>query len=83
METAVNLVELLSDIVDETALDKPLDWEGLNYDAMKAIAITHTIELFKEMPHRQETLQLMAMMAYLFIENTQLWTEIMQLKRVH
>ena len=81
MTSSVNLVELLSDIVDETALDKPLDWEGLNYDAMKIVAVTYTIELFKDMPHTTETLQLMATMAYLFIENTQLWTENMLLKR--
>lgn len=81
METKINLVELLSELVDETALDKPLNWEGLNYDAMKIVAITHTIELFKDMPHTMETIQLMAMMAYLLIENTQLWTENMQYKR--
>ncbi len=77
----VNLVELLSELVDETALDKPLDWEGLDYEAMKIVAITHTIELFKDMPHKPETVLLMATMAYLFIENTQLWTENMLLKR--
>lgn len=83
METSVNLVELLSDLVDETALDKPLDWEGLNYDAMKIVAITHTIELFKDMPHTRATLQLMATMAYLFIENTQLWTENLLHRKSH
>ena len=81
METSVNLVELLSDLVDETALDKPLDWEGLNYDAMKIVAISHTIELFEGVPHTRESLQLMATMAYLFIENTQLWVENLALKR--
>ena len=81
MDNSANLVELLSDLVDETALDKPLDWEGLNYDAMKMVAITHTIELFKGMPRSKECIQLMAMMAYLFIENTQLWTENMRNKR--
>lgn len=80
MESSVNLVALLSEIVDETALDKPLDWEGLNYEAMKEIAISHVIELFEGMPHTQESILLMATMAYLFVENTQLWTENMRLK---
>lgn len=81
MVTSINLVELLSELVDETALDKPLNWEGLDYEAMKNVAITHTLELFKGVPVNQETIQLMAMMAYLFIENTQLWVENMSHKR--
>lgn len=81
MEDSLPLVELLSDLVDETALDKPLDWESLNYESLKQVAILHAIELFQGMPHTQETLQLMATMAYLLIENTQLWTENMLLRR--
>lgn len=81
MEDSLPLLELLSDLVDETALDKPLDWESLNYEGLKRVAILHAIELFRDMPHTQETLQLMATTAYLLIENTQLWAENMLLRR--
>lgn len=81
MNSPINLPELLSELVDETAIDKPLNWEGLNFEAMKPIAIAHVIELFSELPHTARTLQLMATMAYLLIENTQLWTENLASKR--
>ena len=80
---AVNLPELLSELVDETALDKPLAWEALDYEATKRIAIAHSIELCQAQPHTQHTIELMAILAYLLMENTQLWAENLQLHRGH
>jgi hypothetical protein len=65
------LIELLSELVDECGLDKPLNWEATNYEEVKLIAITHALEVYE----KSSPLELQTILAYLLMENTQLWIE--------
>jgi len=79
-------VEAISQLVDDIALEKPLDWESFNYDSVKEVAILGAIEQVHDIYNSsslsdddKET-SIAAIIAYLMMENTQLWIEQMKSK---
>lgn len=74
-QTDVELLSVISTLVDECALDKPVNWELLNYEQVKEISVSNVIEIFKRFPDVGMNIELMTMMAYLLTENTHLWIE--------
>jgi hypothetical protein len=84
MKNTPALQELLSDLIDEIALEKPLDWESCNYEELKNLSISNAIEMvagfgikFEGMP----SISLLATIAYMLMENTQLWIDNYGLKQ--
>lgn len=75
------LASILSELVDECSFDKPLNWESLNFDEIKSTTIHAVIKLFRQYPQSAQSIEVMSMMAYLLIENTQLWVEQQLAKR--
>jgi hypothetical protein len=79
--------EMISELVDVIADEKPLDWENINYDSVKSIAILNMMEKYHETmndPQLSESGKehtLVAVLSYLLLENTQLWIEREESKR--
>lgn len=75
-------LSIIAELVDEIALEKPLDWESFNYEGMRDVAIQNTIEQYFSLIHNvrlnegMQELSLLAILSYLVMENTQLWLEI-------
>lgn len=75
-------LKFISELVDEIALEKPLDFESFNYDSVKEISILGAIETYtniinnSEMSQEDAELSMIATMAYLILENTILWITI-------
>jgi hypothetical protein len=80
------IVDVISELIDEIALEKPLDWESFNYDSVKQVAILGAIEHYQNIINNQDLNQqeketaLVSILAYLVMENSQLWIEITRLK---
>lgn len=79
-------LSVISELVDEIALEKPLDWEHFNYEGMRDVAIQGVLEQYFDLIHnvrlndQLKELSLLAILSYLVMENTQLWLEITKLK---
>ena len=78
----MNEIQFISELVDEIALEKPLDWESFNYDAVKEVAVVEAVEKYYQLQNESEDpkLGIMSIMAYLMMENTQLWIELRRIK---
>lgn len=79
------IVEAISGLIDEIALEKPLDWESFNYEATKQVAIMGAIEQYHNINNstlsdEEKRTSLLAVLAYLVMENTQLWIEMYKMK---
>jgi hypothetical protein len=80
------IVEAISELIDDIALEKPLDWEVINYDSAKQVAILGAIEQYQEIINspklndQEKETSLVSVLAYLVLENTQLWCEISRMK---
>jgi hypothetical protein len=78
---------IISSILDEIALEKPLDWESYNYEGMRDVAIQSTLEQYFSLIHNVkmngelQEIALLSVMSYLVLENTQLWLEITKMKK--
>lgn len=74
-------LEMISSMVDEIAMDKPVEWEKFNYEAIKRIAILGATEIFLDikgkldMDDEQKDLTLLSIISYLTLENTILWIQ--------
>lgn len=81
------IIEAISELVDEIALEKPLDWESYNYEATKQVAILGAIEQYyniinnTKLNDSEKETSLVSVLSYLVLENTQLWVEISRLKQ--
>ncbi len=79
-------LSVIAELIDEIALEKPLDWESYNYKGMRDVAIQGVLEQYFDLIHNPghndtfKELSLLAVMSYLVMENTQLWIEIKKLK---
>ena len=86
MITATNL-KYISELVDEIALEKPLDWESFNYDSVKQVAIDGAVETYlniinnPELNEEEQGMSFLAIVAYLMMENTQLYVEHLRSKQ--
>ncbi len=75
-------LQFISTLVDEIALEKPLDFEAFNYDSVKEVAIMGALDMYSdiinnsEMDQADAELTMIATMAYLILENTILWITI-------
>ena len=75
-----NDIGFISELVDEIALEKPLDWEAFS-PSLKEIAINESVEHLlsiinnPEMSEREKGLSIAAIFSYLTLENTILWVE--------
>jgi hypothetical protein len=75
-------LKFISELVDEIALEKPLDFESFNYDSVKEVAIMGALDVYNETINNSEMgqddaeLSMVATMAYLILENTILWITI-------
>ena len=86
MITATNL-KYISELVDEIALEKPLDWESFNYDSVNQVAIDGAVETYlniinnPELNEEEQGMSFLAIVAYLMMENTQLYVEHLRSKQ--
>lgn len=80
MITATHL-EQINSLVDEIALEKPLDWEAFNYETVKETAIQGALETYLSVINNPEFseddagITFMAIVAYTMMENTMLHIE--------
>ena len=71
----------ISELIDEIALEKPLDWEVFNYETVKETAIQGAIEMYMDvinntdMTEEDRGMSYLATVAYLMMENTMLHIE--------
>ncbi len=79
-------VQVISELVDEIAFEKPLDFESFNYESVKQVAILGAIEQYKNIMDSdvlddcdKET-SMVAILSYLVMENTHLWIEVKRAK---
>lgn len=80
MITADHL-KFISELVDEIALEKPLDWEAFNYETVKETAIHGAVEQYLDVINNQDLgeeeagISYLAIVAYLMMENMMLHIE--------
>lgn len=79
-------LDAVSELVDEVALDKPLDFEKYNWEAQKKLAILETCETYfgamdADLGVDGYHATIVAIMSYLLIENMILWTMIQENKK--
>lgn len=80
------IVEAISTLIDDIALEKPLAWEAINYESAKQVAILGAIEQYQniinnsKLTEDEKETSLVSVLAYLVLENTQLWIEMYRLK---
>ncbi len=78
---------LIKELVDEIALEKPLDFESLNYEGMRDLAIQGALEQWIDIQNNEnlndeaKELSVLAILSYLIMENSQLWVEQLRNKR--
>jgi hypothetical protein len=79
-------IEYISELVDEIALEKPIDFESFNYDSVKQVAILGAIEQYQNIINSEnlsdcdKETSLLAIFSYLVMENTMLWIEVKRAK---
>jgi hypothetical protein len=72
----------LSTLVDDIALEKPLDWESFNYESVKEVAIQGAIDSYIDIINNtalnesEKSLSILSILSYLIMENTMLWITI-------
>lgn len=75
-------IQYISEVVDEIALEKPVDWESFNYESVKELAVVEALEHYNEiinnpeMSSEEKHMTIVSIMAYLMMENAQLWIKI-------
>jgi hypothetical protein len=78
-------IEFISTLIDDMALDKPIDWESYNYEKTKDLAITQAYVKYQELIENKDPvameLGIVSMLAYLMLENAAQWIELMRLKK--
>jgi hypothetical protein len=78
---------LIKELVDEIALEKPLDFESVNYLGMRDLAIQGALEQYIDIKNNEslneeaKELSLLAILSYLIMENSQLWVEHLRNKK--
>ena len=78
IQPTAELCEALAEIIDEMGLDKPIDWESLNYDSMRNLAVLGAIETYENVMSMEgsdtnKALTLMSIIGYLQMENAAQW----------
>jgi hypothetical protein len=80
------IVSAISELIDEVAMDKALDWESYNYEASKQVAILGAIEQYQnimlntQLSDQEKETSLVSVLAYLVLENTFLWMDMYKMK---
>lgn len=71
-------LHLLADLIDDIALESPVDFESLNYEGMRDLAIQGALEQYYDLKNSQtlneehKELSIISIIAYLTMENTAL-----------
>lgn len=79
--TSTNLIAAVNELVDVIALEKPVDFEAINYEVVRSLSVTSAIEQYTsimnnpELDEASRQTSLIAIIAYLLTENTVLWIE--------
>ena len=79
IQPTADLCEALAEIIDEMGLDKPIDWESFDYDAMRNLAVLGAIETYDTVMsmdkhnESEKALTLMSIIGYLQMENAAQW----------
>lgn len=78
IKPTAELCEALAEIIDEMGVDKPVDWESLNYDTMRNLAVLGAIETYESVmsmsgSETNKALTLMSIIGYLQMENAAQW----------
>ena len=87
METMTGTVEMMqriSELVDIIAMEKPLDWESVDYESTKMISISSMLEQYYNLKIKTPDIfdeSVISIMSYLTLENMMLWIEIEQMKQ--
>jgi hypothetical protein len=87
MTISLQNLRYISQLVDEIALDKSINWEMYNYDAVKEVAIQGVLEVYftaandKDQSAEEKEISALAIMSYLVLENTVLHIENLRLKQ--
>jgi hypothetical protein len=87
MTISLNNLKYISQLVDEIALDKSINWEAYNYDAVKEVAIQGVLEVYytavndNSQTAEEKEISALAIMSYLVLENTVLHIENLRLKQ--
>lgn len=73
-------LDIVSDLVDDIALDKALDWESYNYENVKKLSVLGAAQSYidieeLDVDETSKKLSLMSVIAYLMMENTILWID--------
>lgn len=78
----------IRELVDIIALEKPIDWESINYDGCRDLAISGAVNEYLDVMENEQLgedmkhLSLISIMSYLILENMAQWIMIEQSQRV-
>ena len=73
-------LDLISELVDESVGDKPIDFEGYNYENLKRLSILGAVQSYMDVQELEvddisKQLSVISVLAYLIMENTVLWMD--------
>lgn len=72
-------IQFISELIDEISFEKPLDWESINYESIKEIAIIEAFQKYHDimsMEVNDREASMVSILAYLMMENTMAWITI-------
>lgn len=73
-------MDIISELVDESVGDKPVNFEGYDYDSLKKISILGAVQSYLDMNDLDvsdvsKQLSVISVLSYLIMENTVLWAD--------
>ena len=84
MTGTIEMMNRISELVDIIAMEKPLDWESVDYESTKMISISSMLEQYYNLKMKTPDIldeSVISIMSYLTLENMMLWIEIEQMKQ--
>ena len=79
-------LRVVADLVDEVALDKPVDWESFKYEHVRDLAVIHSADTYKnimmsDINDEEKVVTILSTMAYLMTENAVQWLMLERSRR--
>lgn len=80
--------DLISELIDEMIIEKPLPYELIKFDSAKEVAILGAIEQYqnimenKNLDQASKDISMVTVLAYLTLENMMQWVELHNVKSV-
>ena len=81
------VARVISELVDIIALEKPVDFESIDYASIRDLSVLSAMEQIDsvmtnaELADTDKYTSLTAILAYMMVENTTLWVETLRQKR--